>query len=68
MREQVENNGIIRPRRETLAGEAWALFDELGRNFPVGIALKIGHERGLNANNIRTELCRWRRYHEIKMR
>lgn len=63
-----EKNGVPRPRRDTLAGEAWDLFDELGRDFPVAAALKLGYERGLNPNNIRTELCRWRKYKGIKMR
>lgn len=65
--ETIEYNGIIRPRRGTLADEAWTLFDELGRNFPVAIALKAAQERKLNPNNIRTELCRWRRFHGIRM-
>lgn len=65
---KIEQNGVIQPNRDTLAGEAWALFDELGRNFTVRQALQIAEERGLNASNIRTELCHWRKFHDIKMR
>lgn len=63
----IAQNGVIRPRRETLAGEAWAIFDELGRNFPVAAALRVARQRNLNENNIRTELCRWRKFHGIRM-
>lgn len=65
---KVEQNGVLEPRRETLAGEAWALFNELGRNFTVGQAIVVAKERQLNENNIRTELCRWRKFHDIRMR
>lgn len=66
-REEIERNGVIRPKPESLAGEAWAVFDQLGRNFPVATALKIAVDRNLNINNVRTELCRWRKFHGIKM-
>ena len=63
----IVQNDVVKPRRDTLAGEAWALFDELGRNFTVGTALKEANHRDLNPNNIRTELCRWRKFHGIRM-
>lgn len=64
---KLEQNGVIHPKRETLAGEAWAMFDEMGRSFTVRAAIIKGGERGLNANNIRTELCNWRKFHDIRM-
>lgn len=62
-----EKNGVIRPHANTLAGEAWALFDELGHRVTVRHAVEVGDARGLNERNIRTELCHWRKYHGIKM-
>jgi hypothetical protein len=62
-----EQNGVLHPHRNTLAGDCWAMFDEMGRSFAVKQAINKGAERGLNANNIRTELCNWRKYHGIKM-
>jgi hypothetical protein len=51
-----EQNGVLHPHRNTLAGDCWAMFDEMGRSFAVKQAI-----------NIRTELCNWRKYHGIKM-
>lgn len=65
---RAEQNGVVEPRRDTLAGEAWELFNSLGRNFTVRQAIDKGSEYRLNENNIRTELCRWRKFHGIKMR
>lgn len=62
-----EQNGVLHPHRNTIAGECWALFDELGQRCSVRQAINKGAEQGLNANNIRTEICNWRKYHGIKM-
>lgn len=66
MREDTRN-GVRAPTPGTLGAAAWSLFDELGYELTVKAALIIARQRGLNENNIRTELCHWRRYNGIKM-
>ena len=53
------------PTPGTQGALAWALFDELGLQVTVKQALALARERGLNENNIRTEICRWRKYNGV---
>ena len=59
-------NGIRRPKPETLCGQAWAIFDEVsgakGSPAAIGECLPIAIERGLNQTNVRVEYARWRKY------
>ena len=59
-------NGIRRPKPETLCGQAWAIFDEVsqqkGSPAAIGECLPIAIERGLNPTNVRVEYARWRKY------
>lgn len=56
-----KQNGISYPRAGGECWKAWQMFDEIG-NVAVLEALKEGVKRGLNDNNIRIELCRWRKF------
>lgn len=64
--EQPEQNGVRRPKPETLCGQAWAVFDELSQKLgaPCAIAdaLKAAGERGLNEGNVKAEYSRWRKF------
>lgn len=64
-------NGIAFPRAGGLCFQAWVLFDQLRQEhgeFTIKQALAEGYKRNLNDNNIRTELCRWRKYNGIAAR
>ena len=61
-------NDIKRPRPGGLCADAWAMFDSLGRGVVIADALKKAQELKLNPNNIRTELCRWRKFNGISMK
>lgn len=63
-----KQNGITYPRAGGLCWQAWELFNELGKGVDIKTALTEGYKRNLNDNNIRTELCRWRKYHGIQAR
>jgi hypothetical protein len=64
----VEKNGIKAPRAGGLCAQAWAMFDELGTSVDIKTALAEGAKRGFNDNNIRTEICRWRKFNGIAAR
>lgn len=64
----VEQNGIKAPRAGGLCAQAWAMFDELGHAVDIKAALAEGAKRGFNDNNIRTEICRWRKFNGIAAR
>lgn len=61
---QPEQNGVRRPKPETLCGQAWAIFDELSQ-VTIGEALEIGRQRGLNEGNVRAEFYQWRKFNGI---
>lgn len=67
-----EQNGVRRPKPETLCGQAWAVFDEVsGANgTPASItdALPIALQRGLNEGNVRTEYARWKKFFGLEGR
>jgi hypothetical protein len=60
-------NGIRPPTPGTLGAIAWTLFDDVGPQVTIKQALSLARPRGLNDNNIRTELCRWRKFHGVVM-
>jgi len=62
-KETVRKNGVRFPREGGLCWKAWMMFDELGANVDIKTALAEGAKRGFNDNNIRTELCCWRKFH-----
>lgn len=64
-----EQNGVRRPKPETLCGRAWAIFDEVsqqnGAPASIGEALQLSRAQGLNDGNVRAEYARWRKFHGI---
>lgn len=66
--EMPTQHGIKRPRPGGLCAQAWDMFDRLGRGVVIADALAEAAKIGLNQNNIRTELCRWRKFNAISMK
>lgn len=64
-----EQNGIRRPKPQTLCGKVWTIADEvsaeLGQPAPVSIVLERGEAQGLNTGNIKTEYARWRKFNGV---
>ncbi len=67
-----EQNGIRRPKPDTLCGKAWAIFDQVsGKNgapASIGESMGIAKAQGLNETNVRAEYARWRKFHGISGR
>ena len=67
-----EQNGVRRPKPETLCGKAWAIFDGVsaqhGRPATIGESMEIAKAQGLNEGNVRAEYARWRKFFGISGR
>lgn len=66
---QPEQNGVRRPRPETLCGKAWAVADDLSmkQGSPVAIStlLATTNPMGLNEGNVKAEYARWRKFNGV---
>ena len=64
-----EQNGIRRPKPDTLCGKAWAIFDGVssknGAPASIGESLEMAKAESLNEANVRAEYARWRKFHGI---
>ncbi|UFK26948.1 transcriptional activator [Vibrio phage vB_VpaS_AL-2] len=62
-------NGVTRPRPDTLCGRVWAIADEMSakKQAPVAVAdlLVVTDAEGLNAGNVRCEYAAWRKFHGV---
>jgi membrane protein involved in colicin uptake len=69
---QPEQNGIRRPKPDTLCGKAWAIFDSIsaanGAPASIGESMTQAKAQGLNESNVRAEYARWRKYHGVSGR
>lgn len=69
---QPEQNGVRRPKPETLCGRAWAIFDgvssQLGSPAPIRDCLVIARDQGLNENNVKVEYAQWRKFNGVSGR
>lgn len=67
--QQPEQNGIRRPKPDTLCGKAWAIFDSVsaknGAPASIGEAMELAKDDGQNEANVRAEYARWRKFHGI---
>ena len=67
-----EQNGVRRPKPETLCGQAWAIFDDVsartGAPATIGESLEIARAKELNEANVRTEYARWRKFNGVSGR
>ena len=66
---QPEQNGVRRPKPDTLCGKAWAIFDSVStkNGSPASIAesMEIAKAQGLNEANVRAEYARWRKFYGV---
>jgi hypothetical protein len=64
-----EQNGIRRPKPDTLCGKAWAVFDaestKLGQPVSIAAALAVTTPQGLVEGNVKAEYARWRKFFGI---
>ena len=64
-----EQNGIRRPKPDTLCGKAWGIFDSVSSNngapASIGESLELAKAESLNEANVRAEYARWRKFHGI---
>lgn len=64
-----EQNGIRRPKPDTLCGKAWGLADSLSEKFgqptPIKELLEAAKAEGLNEGNVKAEYARWRKFHGV---
>jgi membrane protein involved in colicin uptake len=67
-----EQNGVRRPKPDTLCGKAWSIFDSVsqkgGAPASIGESLEVARAQGLNDSNVRAEYARWRKFHGISGR
>lgn len=66
---QPVQNGVRRPKPETLCGKVWAIADEVSNELksaaPIATVLERGLAKGLNENNIKCEYAGWRKFHGV---
>lgn len=67
-----EQNGVRRPKPDTLCGKAWAIFDTVstknGSPASIGESMDIAKAQGLNEANVRAEYARWRKFYNLSGR
>ena len=67
-----EQNGVRRPKPETLCGKAWSIFDSVSakNGSPASIkeSLEVARTQGLNEGNVKAEYARWRKFYAISGR
>ena len=67
-----EQNGVRRPKPETLCGLAWAIFDAVSQKngAPASIkeSLEAAKAQNLNEGNVKAEYARWRKFYAISGR
>jgi membrane protein involved in colicin uptake len=67
---QPEQNGIRRPKADTITGKVWAVFDELSQKAgaPATIGDSLKAAAGTAEATVRTQYARWRKFHGISGR
>lgn len=64
-----EQNGVRRPKPDTLCGRAWAVFNaesqKLGQPVSISASLAVTNPMGLNEGNVKAEYARWRKFFGI---
>lgn len=69
---QPEQNGVRRPKPETICGKAWAIFDDTSRRngSPASITetLPLGTSANINDATMRTQYAHWRKFHGVSGR
>lgn len=64
-----QQNGIRRPKPDTMCGKAWAIADDLsqklGQPVPIANLLEATNAAGLNPGNVKAEYAGWRKFHGV---
>lgn len=64
-----EQNGVRRPKPDTLCGRVWTEADnlsfKLGQPVPIKMLLEECLKHGMNENNIKAEYARWRKFNGV---
>lgn len=62
-----EQNGIRRPKADTITGKLWGLFDKLSQDSgaPATIGDAMKSAEGTAEATVRTQYARWRKFHGI---
>jgi hypothetical protein len=64
-----EQNGVRRPKPDTLCGKAWAIFDQVSAKnqatASIGESMEAARTQGLNEANVRAEYARWRKFYGV---
>ncbi len=64
-----EQNGVRRPKPDTLCGKAWAVCDaisaQLGAPAPIAYVLEGSKSIGLNEGNVKAEYARWKKFNGV---
>ena len=64
-----EQNGIRRPKPNTLCGRVWSLADEksaeLKQPVPIAVLLEEAAKYDLNVGNVKAEYARWRKFNGV---
>lgn len=67
-----EQNGVRRPKPDTLCGKAWELCDtisaKLGSPAPISYVIQAAEAAGLNEGNVRAEYARWKKFNGVEGR
>lgn len=64
-----EQNGIRRPKPETLCGKAWGVMDsesaKIGQPVSIAAVLAVTSPMGLVDGNVKSEYARWRKFNGV---
>ena len=60
-----EQNGIKAPQRDGACKQAWDLFDTATADIHAAHMPRLAEQTGLNVENLRIELRRWRKFNGI---
>lgn len=67
--EKDQQNGVTRPRPNTITGRVWEIADEISNANAApaerGAVMAQGLEEGIHRATISTQLGRWRKYHGL---
>lgn len=61
-----ERNGVKAPKRDGKCKQAWQWFDSATGTILYAHLARLAQETGLNVENLRIELGRWRRFHGVQ--
>ncbi len=62
----IEQNGVKRPKPNSLTGRAWAVYDQtLKSEMTIPDGMKLLQDGGMNMSTVRTQYAHWRKFNGI---